>query len=170
MSGTAYNDPKLALNRIYTKRGDSGETSLVNGRAVPKDHAKIEAYGTIDELNAFVGAACVTAQELAPSHPAIAPLADILVESCMTHGLYVCRPDDDVAKAERLMSERQVHRIPVVDRENLLVGIVSVSDLARQFARELRADGMTYLAEELVQTMAAISRRRQDRTDEKLRS
>ena len=79
MSETAYNDPKLALNRIYTKRGDQGETSLVNGRAVPKDDIKIEAYGTVDELNAFVGAACVTARELAPSHAALERLIAILV-------------------------------------------------------------------------------------------
>lgn len=79
MSDTAYNDPKLALNRIYTKRGDQGETSLVNGRVVRKDDPKIEAYGTVDELNAVVGAACVTAQELAPSHPALDKLATILV-------------------------------------------------------------------------------------------
>ena len=79
MSETAYNDPKLALNRIYTKRGDSGETSLVNGRSVPKDDPKIEAYGTVDELNAFVGVACVTAEELAREHPPIQKLAAILV-------------------------------------------------------------------------------------------
>lgn len=79
MSETTYNDPKLALNRIYTKRGDAGETSLVNGRAIPKDDLKIEAYGTIDELNAFVGAACVTTEELAPACPPLEKLAAILV-------------------------------------------------------------------------------------------
>lgn len=79
MSDAAYNDPKLALNRIYTKRGDKGETSLVNGRAVRKDDPRIEAYGTVDELNAFVGAACVTAGELAAAHPSLAKLAAILV-------------------------------------------------------------------------------------------
>ena len=79
MSETAYNDPKLALNRIYTKRGDRGETSLVNGRAIPKDDLKIEAYGTVDELNAFVGAACVSAEDLAPAHPPLEKLAAILV-------------------------------------------------------------------------------------------
>ncbi len=79
MSDAAYNDPNLALNRIYTKRGDKGETSLVNGRAVRKDDPKIEAYGTVDELNAFVGAACVTAEELAAAHPSLERLAAILV-------------------------------------------------------------------------------------------
>ncbi len=41
--------------KIYTKTGDSGKTSLIGGTRVPKYHARIEAYGTVDELNAFVG-------------------------------------------------------------------------------------------------------------------
>jgi cob(I)alamin adenosyltransferase len=43
--------------KIYTKTGDSGETSLVGGQRVPKDDLRIEAYGTVDELNASVGLA-----------------------------------------------------------------------------------------------------------------
>lgn len=41
--------------KIYTKSGDSGQTSLIGGTRVPKFHLRIEAYGTVDELNAFVG-------------------------------------------------------------------------------------------------------------------
>ncbi len=41
--------------KIYTKTGDGGETSLIGGSRVPKHHERIEAYGTIDELNSFVG-------------------------------------------------------------------------------------------------------------------
>lgn len=41
--------------KIYTKKGDSGKTSLIGGTRVPKNHAKIEAYGTIDELNSWMG-------------------------------------------------------------------------------------------------------------------
>ena len=59
-----FDDPRIALNRIYTKRGDTGETSLAGGQRVPKDALRIEAYGTVDELNAFVGLACVTSEEL----------------------------------------------------------------------------------------------------------
>lgn len=40
---------------IYTKTGDKGTTSLVGGRRVPKTHARLEAYGTVDELNAHLG-------------------------------------------------------------------------------------------------------------------
>lgn len=41
--------------KIYTKRGDKGETSLIGGDRVPKHHIRIEAYGTIDELNSYIG-------------------------------------------------------------------------------------------------------------------
>lgn len=43
--------------RIYTKTGDKGDTGLFGGGRVPKDHPRVEAYGDIDELNAFVGLA-----------------------------------------------------------------------------------------------------------------
>ena len=41
--------------KIYTKTGDKGETSLIGGKRVPKYHERIEAYGTLDELNSFLG-------------------------------------------------------------------------------------------------------------------
>ena len=41
--------------KIYTKTGDLGETSLFGGKRVSKDDARVDAYGTVDELNAFVG-------------------------------------------------------------------------------------------------------------------
>ncbi|MDR3272551.1 MAG: cob(I)yrinic acid a,c-diamide adenosyltransferase [Flavobacteriaceae bacterium] len=41
--------------KIYTKTGDQGTTALYGGTRVPKNHVRIEAYGTVDELNSFVG-------------------------------------------------------------------------------------------------------------------
>jgi cob(I)alamin adenosyltransferase len=41
--------------KIYTKTGDKGETSLIGGTRVPKFHIRIEAYGTVDELNSYIG-------------------------------------------------------------------------------------------------------------------
>jgi len=63
MEDKAFNEPRLALNRIYTRTGDGGETRLVGGQRVQKDALRIECYGTVDELNAFVGMACVSAAE-----------------------------------------------------------------------------------------------------------
>jgi len=45
----------VMLSRIYTKTGDGGTTALGDGRRVAKDHARIEAYGTVDELNSTLG-------------------------------------------------------------------------------------------------------------------
>jgi len=48
--------------KIYTRSGDEGKTALFGGRRVGKDSARIEAYGTVDELNAFLGYACSRAE------------------------------------------------------------------------------------------------------------
>jgi cob(I)alamin adenosyltransferase len=42
-------------SKIYTKTGDLGKTSLIGGTRVPKSHLRIETYGTVDELNSFIG-------------------------------------------------------------------------------------------------------------------
>lgn len=73
-----YREPRIALNRIYTRRGDTGETSLVGGQRVPKDSLRIECYGTIDELNSAVGMARVSLEELRLTQPEIEPLHVIL--------------------------------------------------------------------------------------------
>src|SRR5437870_4904647 len=72
MSERPFDEPRLAINRVYTRTGDSGETALAGGQRVPKDGLRIEAYGTVDELNSFVGAARVSAE-------GAAPLAEILL-------------------------------------------------------------------------------------------
>ena len=48
------------LTRIYTKTGDEGMTGLGGGRRVPKDSPRVEAYGTVDELNSQLGVALAT--------------------------------------------------------------------------------------------------------------
>jgi cob(I)alamin adenosyltransferase len=48
-------DEPVRLTRIYTRGGDRGETSLGDGRRIPKTDPRIEAYGTVDELNSFLG-------------------------------------------------------------------------------------------------------------------
>lgn len=60
MSDQTFRDPQLAINRVYTRAGDEGKTRLVGGQKVFKSAPRIETYGTVDELNAFVGAARVS--------------------------------------------------------------------------------------------------------------
>ena len=47
----------VVLNKIYTKTGDAGETSLGNGDRVPKHALRVHVYGSVDELNSFLGLA-----------------------------------------------------------------------------------------------------------------
>jgi cob(I)alamin adenosyltransferase len=58
--------------KIYTKTGDLGKTSLIGGTKVPKNNIRIESYGTVDELNSFIG---LTADQVTQQ-----PVKDILKE------------------------------------------------------------------------------------------
>lgn len=78
MESDTFNQPRLAINRVYTRRGDAGETSLVGGQRLPKDDLRIEAYGTIDELNSFIGLARESAIECSSQAQALGELATIL--------------------------------------------------------------------------------------------
>jgi len=70
-----FDDPRVAINRVYTRQGDAGQTSLAGGQRVPKDSRRIKAYGAVDELNAFTGVARATAN----TEPSAAPLVPILL-------------------------------------------------------------------------------------------
>jgi cob(I)alamin adenosyltransferase len=58
----------VKINKVYTRMGDAGNTQLVGGRPIPKDHPRVEAYGTVDELNTIVGLVRSFNSQAAP-HP-----------------------------------------------------------------------------------------------------
>jgi cob(I)alamin adenosyltransferase len=63
------------INRVYTKSGDRGTTRLAGGQERKKDDARLEAYGTVDELNAVIG---VVVEEIIRTHGIEAPRAKML--------------------------------------------------------------------------------------------
>ncbi len=71
-----FNEPKLAINRVYTRKGDKGKTRLVGGQKVGKASERIQSYGAVDELNAYVGQARVRLIE--SGDDAFAPLIKTL--------------------------------------------------------------------------------------------
>jgi len=107
---TTFNEPRLALNRIYTRGGDTGKTSLVGGQRVGKDTLRIDCYGTVDELNSFIGMARLSAEEA----PAAAKLAAILHR--VQHELFnlgsilATKPEDVHPKQPRVTSV-EVHQL-----------------------------------------------------------
>jgi len=78
MTSEPFSKPRVSINRVYTRKGDDGQTRLVGGQKVPKDSLRIQAYGTVDELNAFVGQACETARLAMTAYPALQPMTDVL--------------------------------------------------------------------------------------------
>ncbi len=116
-----FNEPRLAINRVYTRRGDTGQTSLVGGQRRRKDDLRIEAYGTIDELNSFVGLARESAIELSARVGALAVLAEILRR--VQHELFnagsvlATLPEDlhpqqpRITSAESALLEREMDRM-----------------------------------------------------------
>jgi CBS domain-containing protein len=88
------------------------------------------------------------------------PLEDIPIVSFMTREPSVCRPDDALAHAEQLMSDRQIHRVPVVDQAGTPIGVLSLSDLAREAARSGNGKRAGDPAAAVLHTVAAVTRPR----------
>jgi CBS domain-containing protein len=86
-------------------------------------------------------------------------LADIRVSSAMSRRLWTARADDDVKDAEKTMKAHQVRRLPVVDAEGRLLGILSLSDLARQAmsAKRSRTKKKEVAVGDVGETLGAIS-------------
>jgi cob(I)alamin adenosyltransferase len=75
--------------KIYTGRGDRGETDLMGGPRVGKDHARVEAYGAVDELNASLGVAASQSR-----HDDVTCLVAALQSALFDLGAYLAAPDD----------------------------------------------------------------------------
>jgi cob(I)alamin adenosyltransferase len=115
MAESKFDAPRIALNRIYTKSGDHGETHLAGGQRVAKDSLRIECYGTVDELNAFVGMAGISAADSVPELAAI--LRRVQHELFNLGSILATRPSDvhpkqaRVTPAEILQLEQEIDRM-----------------------------------------------------------
>jgi len=112
-----FDEPRLAINRVYTRQGDAGETSLAGGQRVPKDSRRIEAYGTVDELNSFVGQARASATD-----PSVAELAGILLRvqhELFNLGSILATLPEDVHPRQARITEAEIARLESeIDRMN----------------------------------------------------
>jgi CBS domain-containing protein len=90
-------------------------------------------------------------------------LAEMTVDSAMTHQIFSCLQTDRVEDAEAVMKAHKVRRVPVVDHRRHLVGVISMNDIAREFAREFPNRPPDLAAEAFVATHASIGEPRQMR-------
>lgn len=82
--------------KIYTRTGDKGTTSLIGGTKVPKNHLRIESYGTVDELNSFIGLLNDHLDALPPEqHPDTIPLREIQDRLFTIGASLACDPDKE---------------------------------------------------------------------------
>lgn len=102
---------------IYTRTGDSGTTSLMGGKRVSKDHPQVEAYGTLDELNAHLGLLAATMHE----HEERSTIEQIM-NNIMTLGCYLAREEvettcpvteESIATLEKHIDELYSHLAPL---------------------------------------------------------
>jgi cob(I)alamin adenosyltransferase len=81
------------ITRVYTKTGDDGTTALGGGQRVPKDSPRIEAYGTVDELNSSIGVALA-----AGLHPTLDAALRVVQNELFHLGSDLCVLEEDKAK------------------------------------------------------------------------
>ncbi len=80
----------------------------------------------------------------------------ILVREAMAREVFACLPDDNLAEAEDIMRKRRVRRLPVIDLEGQLVGLISLNDLARESARQQTRVQKDLTPADVSATLAAI--------------
>ena len=122
MENVKYDDPRVAINCVYTRTGDKGETALAGGQRVGKDSMRIEAYGTVDELNATIGVARATAEESIAANAKLGELDTILKR--VQHELFnvgsilATRPEDVHPRQARITQAEITQLETEIDRMN----------------------------------------------------
>ena len=117
-----FNEPRVAINRVYTRMGDSGKTKLVGGQRVSKGSLRLEAYGTVDELNGFVGMAGHTAREQVERHPRLQAMVTCLVRvqhELFNLGATLATLPEDIHPRQPQVTEKDIQRLEQeIDRAN----------------------------------------------------
>jgi cob(I)alamin adenosyltransferase len=101
--------------KVYTKTGDTGTTALFGGTRVPKDHMRIESYGTVDELNSYIG--LIRDQEMNPHYKEI--LIEIQDRLFTVGAILATPPDKEVLKnGELRLQKLGIHESDIELLEN----------------------------------------------------
>ena len=84
------------------------------------------------------------------------PLCELKVDEAMGHDVRACHPGDTLTEAEKIMREGKIRRIPVVDDEDHVIGMISLADLAQEAARERTAGKKEITDVEVNDTLVSI--------------
>jgi cob(I)alamin adenosyltransferase len=97
----------VRINRVYTKTGDDGTTALVGGARVAKDSPRIEAYGTVDELNACMGLVR-TALATSKARARLAPIVARVQNELFNLGAHLATSDEARWSKQPAVAERHI--------------------------------------------------------------
>jgi cob(I)alamin adenosyltransferase len=108
----------VRINKVYTRGGDEGETSLVGGQRVSKDALRIECYGTVDELNATLGLVR-TALESSTAGEVLTPIISRTQNELFNLGAELATPDKERRSKSPAVEGRHVEVLEKdIDRLN----------------------------------------------------
>ncbi len=96
--------------KIYTKTGDNGQTSLFGGQRVGKHHARIEVYGTVDELNSVLGLAVASGAD-----DMLLPILRKLQDDLFVLGADLATPPDKKTRMERITKNHFRYLESIID-------------------------------------------------------
>ncbi len=100
--------------KIYTKTGDKGQTGLIGGTRVSKDNARLEAYGTVDELNSQIGLLCTSTIEKLSLD-----FLEIIQHNLFVIGSYLATDQEKTSASSFLISEEKILQVEhEIDRLN----------------------------------------------------
>ena len=85
------------------------------------------------------------------------PLPEIAVESVMAQNVRSCRPSDSITTALKILEQNQLHRLPVLDPSDQLIGMLSLTDVAREASREHGRARKDVTDAQIAATLEAIS-------------
>ncbi len=138
MPDLKFDQPRLALNRIYTKAGDQGQTHLAGGQRVSKASPRIECYGTVDELNAFVGMAAVSAASSSrESVPVLVPILRRVQHELFNLGSILATKPEDVHPKQARITAAEIRQLEVeIDGMNAELSHPALVRAARRHSLE----------------------------------
>jgi len=114
MSKKKFRDPKITINKVYTRSGDLGKTGLVGGQRVAKDHVRIEAYGDVDELNATIGGCREAINDYIDKYDELSSVSDILhriQHELFNTGTILATMPDDITPDLPCITETDIKRL-----------------------------------------------------------